>query len=88
VGYQVTDFQDTPNPNALKCVLDHSPAPVEGLRSYLAAPDPTRDALAAALFSVPGVIGVLINPGWVTVSKSPDGRPVEAHQGRREEGAQ
>jgi hypothetical protein len=30
------------------------------------------DPLAAALLGVPGVVGVLINPAWVTVNKSPE----------------
>jgi hypothetical protein len=44
----------------------------EGLRSYTSPPTPERDPLGAALFAIPGVVGVLINPGWVTISKAPD----------------
>jgi NFU1 iron-sulfur cluster scaffold homolog, mitochondrial len=72
VGYQVTEFQDTPNPNALKCVLDRPLPPFDGLRSYQLPPEPGRDPLAAALFNIPDVVGVFLNPGWVTISKSPD----------------
>jgi hypothetical protein len=76
LGYQVTEFQDTPNPNALKCVLDrplsNQPFPSGHLRSYQTAAAAEGDPLAADLFTIPGVAGVLINPGWVTVSKAPD----------------
>ncbi len=70
--YRVVEFQDTPNPNALKCVLDHPLPESPGLRSYLSPEAAAGDPLASALFAVPGVVGILINPGWVTVSKSQD----------------
>ena len=74
MGYQVTEFQDTPNPNALKCVLDRPLNPPGALarqiRSYQSAGSAAGDPLAAAIFQVPGVTGVLINPGWVTVTRS------------------
>jgi len=67
--YVVVEFQSTPNPNAVKCVLDRSPAP-GGPRSYAAAPDPAVDPLGAALFGVEGVTNVLIHDGWITVGKA------------------
>jgi len=74
--YLVTEFQDTPNPNALKCVVDHPIAAIEtpGIRSYqsAAAAAAAADPFAAAILAVPGVVGVLINPAWVSISKSPD----------------
>ncbi len=69
--YTIAEFQDTPNPNALKCVLDRPLPHHEGLRSYTSAPAASGDRLASELFQIPGVVGVLINPGWVTVSRSP-----------------
>jgi NFU1 iron-sulfur cluster scaffold homolog, mitochondrial len=68
VPYTVTEFRETPNPNALKCVLDRSPGPTP--RSYREANAAAGDPLAAVLFGVPGVTGLLIHDGWVTVSKS------------------
>lgn len=74
---RVKSFQPTPNPNAVKCVLDsvvtHEPL------SYrpggdAAPPDSggsVAERLAAALLGVPGVVGVLVNADWVTVNKSP-----------------
>lgn len=70
MGYRVRTFQETPNPNALKCVLDRSVG--GGMRSYFNAGDAAGDALGAALFAVPGVTNVLINGGWITVSKRPE----------------
>lgn len=66
--YQVVEYRETPNPNAMKCVLNASPGPRP--RSYRAASDAAGDPLAAALFEVPGVEGLLIHDGWITVSKS------------------
>ena len=65
--YTVIDFRDTPNPNALKCVLDRSPGAKP--RSYRSAPEASGDALGAAVMAIPGVTGVLIHDGWLTVSK-------------------
>jgi hypothetical protein len=84
LGYQVTEFHDTPNPNALKCVLDRPLPPLASasapLRSYQSPAAASADPLAAALFAIPGVAGVLINPGWVTISKTPDAqwKPLKA----------
>lgn len=61
-------FQQTPNPNALKCVLSRPLA--GGRRSYFNAEQARDDPLAAALFAIPGVTNVLIQNDWVTVSKS------------------
>lgn len=66
--YTVTEFRETPNPNAVKCVLDRSPGATP--RSYRAATEAADDPLATLLFGVPGVTGLLIHDGWVTVSKS------------------
>ncbi len=75
-------FEDTPNPNAVKCWLD---APIEGApRSYFSADeaaDPERGTpLAAALFAVPGVTNLLLMGDWMTVSKaaSADWKAVKA----------
>lgn len=65
--YKVIKFQETPNPNAVKCVLDRSPGEVP--RSYFNAESAATDPLAAALFAIPGVTNVLINDGWIAVSK-------------------
>ena len=74
--YVVKQFQTTPNPNALKCVLDKSPAPPPNPpRSYARSagvPSPETDALAHGLLSLPGVTNILIHDGWLSVVKQPE----------------
>ncbi|MBX3386188.1 MAG: NifU N-terminal domain-containing protein [Phycisphaeraceae bacterium] len=67
---RVRDFQSTPNPNALKCLLERPiPGPV---RSHRDASQSDSDPLAAALLNTPGLVGVLISNDWITVNKAPD----------------
>lgn len=73
------EFQATPNPNALKCVVPAAraarllaPELGEKLRSYTSADAAADDPLARDLLGVAGITGVLIQPGWVTVNKAPD----------------
>lgn len=68
--YRIVEFQTTPNPNALKCILD-TPLP-EPIRSFRTAESAAGDAVAEALFAVPGVQGVLLSGGWLTINKAPD----------------
>jgi hypothetical protein len=70
--YEVVEFQQTPNPNALKCVLDRPIAPAP--RSYRSREDVRDDPAAAALFALPGVTNLLFLDAWVTVGKSPETR--------------
>ena len=72
--HRVVEFQETPNPNAVKCILDPPapPAPELGMRSYQSHAAAAHDPLAAALLAVPGAVGVFINQGWVTISKAPE----------------
>lgn len=68
--FRVVRFQETPNPNAVKCVLDRVIAPEP--RSYRHAAEAATDPLAAALFALPGVTHLLFLNEWVTVGKSAD----------------
>jgi hypothetical protein len=70
MGYRVKKFQETPNPNAVKCVLDGRVS--ERPRSYFKAEDAAGDELGSRLFAIAGVTNVLINGDWVTVSKRAD----------------
>jgi hypothetical protein len=70
MGWTITQFQETPNPNALKCALDRPIAEVP--KSYSSASAAAGDPVAARLFSIPGVTNLLIHPTWITVNKSPD----------------
>ena len=69
------EFQDTPNPNALKCVVKGGrlgSAPGDPPRSFRDASEAAADPLAAALFAVPGVVNVLLHDTWATVNKAPE----------------
>ena len=64
-------FESTPNPNAVKCLLDH-PAADGPIRSYFNADQAGSDPLAQRLFAIQGVTNLLITPAWITVNKTPD----------------
>lgn len=73
-GRRIKEFQTTPNPNALKCVLD---APLDGassIRSFRSAAEAAGDPIGEPLFRIKGITSVLIAPGgaWVTVNKDAD----------------
>ncbi len=69
------DTEDTPNPHALKFNVALAPAgaPPRSYRNPEAA-RAAADALAVALFDAGPVAGVLILPGFVTISKTPSAR--------------
>lgn len=67
--FRVEGFRSTPNPNAIVCLVQ--PSPGDAIRSYAARPDPDDDPLAAALFDIPGVTRVMIQPTFITVNKAP-----------------
>ncbi len=68
--YRVTSFEPTPNPNALKCLVEPSPASTP--RSYFNRAQAADDPLADSLFAVDGVTNVLIHTAFITVCKRPD----------------
>lgn len=70
MAVRVIRFQATPNPNALKCILDRSLGAHP--RSYFEPPEVATDPVGAALFAIEGVTNVLINADWATVCKRPD----------------
>jgi len=62
-------FEATPNPNALKCVLD---TPRTGAIVSAGKIEETGgDALAIELLGIPGVIRVLLHTTFVTICKEP-----------------
>lgn len=63
----VISFQATPNPNAIKCVVNGSFGATP--RSYFKAEDAAGDAIAEAIFAIGGVTNILMNADWMTVSK-------------------
>lgn len=74
--YTITRFDPTPNPNAIKCVLDREiVGPDEAPRSYRSRESAMSDPLATKLFGVDPagtITSVLINADWITVNKAPD----------------
>lgn len=66
----ITEYQRTPNPNALKCVLAGSAGST--IRSFRSAAEAANDPIGAALFGVKGVMTLLINDAWITVNKAPE----------------
>ena len=70
MAFRVVEVQPTPNPNALKFMLDREIS--ERPTSYLNAGAATDDPIAKRLFAVPGVSSLLFLGDFVTVNKSPD----------------
>lgn len=68
-------FEPTPNPNALKCVIEQAD-PASGIRSYFDEPAARAepDPLAHALFDLPGITNLLLHTEFITVGKAPDAR--------------
>lgn len=72
---RVIRFEPTPNPHALKCVVDQPIGPGGEAAGRSFRGPGASDPLAARLLAVPGVEGVLFGPGgangmWVTISKA------------------
>ncbi len=86
--WKVTSFEPTPNPNALKCLLDRPVlAPGEPPRSYRRASESDADPLASALFAVEptgSVVCVLIGPDWITVNRAPGAEWSKVKKGVRD----
>ena len=70
--YVVREAQPTPNPNALKLVLDH-PITDRPL-SFLTPAAGVGHPLAEQLFAIPGVVGLLFLNDFVTVNKAADAK--------------
>ena len=70
MGFVVKEIQATPNPNAVKFVLDGeiSQSPV----SFLNPNEGKDHPLASQLFGIRGVTSVLLLGDFVTINKRPD----------------
>jgi hypothetical protein len=75
MAYQVVEFRPTPNPDALKCMVEPQvralPEGAESKRprAYRTKDEAAVDPLALALFGIEGVTNVLIHEQWITVNK-------------------
>ena len=68
--FRITEFETTPNPNAVKCWVDR---PISDCpRSFLNAEMAAEDPIASRLFAEAGVTTVLFNGDWLTVNKPAD----------------
>lgn len=68
--FVVTEFESTPNPNAVKCWLDRPIS--DGPRSFLNPSMAAGDPLARAIFQQTGATTLLFNGDWLTVNKPPE----------------
>jgi hypothetical protein len=72
MAFTVREIQSTPNPNAMKFLLDR---PVTGEPVSILHPgDAVQHPLARRLFEIPGICAVLLLGDFVTVNKSPDAK--------------
>ena len=72
MAFQVREIQPTPNPNAMKFVLDR-PVTDEPV-SILHPGDAEHHPLARRLFEIPGICAVLLLGDFITVNKTPDAK--------------
>lgn len=70
MSFEVAEIQPTPNPNALKFVLDRAIA--EQPISFFSPEAARAHPLASKLFALPGVASLLLLGDFVTVNKRPD----------------
>ncbi|MFG0292518.1 MAG: NifU N-terminal domain-containing protein [Phycisphaerales bacterium JB050] len=67
MGYKIIRFESTPNPNAIKCILD---APISDRpKSFLNAAAADDDPLGSPFFELPGIRNILVNDNWISVNK-------------------
>jgi len=67
---KILRFESTPNPNAVKCILDRTLS--DRPRSFLNAHAASEDQLATEIFALGGVRNILINGDWISVNKLDD----------------
>ena len=72
MSFEVREVQPTPNPNAVKFVLDRVIA--DRPMSFLSPAVGNEDPIASQLFAINGVSGLLFLGDFVTVSKRPEAR--------------
>lgn len=70
MGLTVAEVQPTPNPNAIKFVIDRHVW--EQPLSFFNADAARSYPLASKLFAIPGVCGLLLLGDFITVSKTPE----------------
>ncbi|MBS2029974.1 MAG: NifU family protein [Deltaproteobacteria bacterium] len=71
----------TPNPNTLKYVVDVRLIPSGAVNFTSKESTADRSPLAAKLFDVPGVVGIMVGTNFVTVTKGDQGEWDELNDG-------
>ncbi len=72
MAFRVQEIQPTPNPNAVKIILDR---PVSDQpTSFFDAGAAEGHPLATRLFAIPGVSSLLLLGDFITINKSPQAR--------------
>ena len=69
MGFKVVEIQPTPNPNAVKLMLDR--AIVGQPTSFFNARAAEDHPLATKLFAIEGVTSLLLLGDFITINKSP-----------------
>jgi len=72
MAFRIQEIQPTPNPNAIKIILDGpvSDQPTSFFNTAAAKGHP----LATRLFEIPGVSSLLLLGDFITINKSPQAR--------------
>ncbi len=70
MSFSVSEVQPTPNPNAMKYVLDRPVS--EQPTSFFNATSAGDHPLASKLFEIDGVTSLLLLGDFITVNKRPD----------------
>ena len=68
--FRVVEVQPTPNPNAVKFILDKPVA--EHPTSFFSPEQAQNHSLAARLFEIDGVSSVLLLGDFITINKRPE----------------
>lgn len=71
--FNVIDVQETPNPDALKFILDSQLLAI-GVRQFEDKKSAQGDTLAQPLFAMGNILSVFYSGNFVTVTKSPSAR--------------
>jgi len=66
---KVRSYETTPNPDALKCLLDTTVS--DRPRSFIGAEQAQGDRIAGPMFAKARLRAVLINVDWISINKEP-----------------
>ncbi len=72
MAFRIQEIQPTPNPNAVKIILDRSVS--DQPTSFFEAAAAQGHPLATRLFEIPGVSSLLLLGDFITINKSPQAR--------------